>query len=203
MIKDGKMDNKTYLEESSRSVAPDIHMELTQEEASLLRRTMMDGIVSGEQCDGLKRKLFYGLDYTDKGLPQSVLDLERVSPDTLAAGLKGFIALYSNNPAINPIDLIHGIIGSQGESGELLEALSISVLDNQVPVDLVNIVEECGDKLWYIALTLRAVGSTIDEAMELNIEKLKKRYPGLWTQEAVLNRDLDGEREILEKSKTA
>lgn len=197
------MNNETYLEESSRSVAPDIHMELTQEEASLLRRTMMDGIVSGEQCDGLKRKLFYGLDYTDKGLPQSVLDLERVSPDTLAAGLKGFVKLYADNPAINPVDLIHGIVGSQGESGELLEALSISVLDNQIPVDLVNIIEECGDKLWYIALTLRAIGSTIDEAMELNIEKLKKRYPGLWTQEAVLNRDLDGEREILEKSKTA
>lgn len=52
-----------------------------------------------------------------------------------------------------------------------------------------------------VALVLRACGYTLEQAMERNIEKLRKRYPEKFTAEAALNRDLDGERAVLEGTK--
>lgn len=42
-------------------------------------------------------------------------------------------------------DIVHAILGIQTESAELLEALQ------KPKLDYVNIAEECGDSLWYIA----------------------------------------------------
>ena len=195
------MDNITYLEESSRSVAPDIHTDFTPLEATLIKKALMDSITAGDYCDSLKRKLFYGLEFTGKGLPENTMSLERMEGQAIAENLRKFIH-HNTESSINPIDLIHGIIGAAGETGELVDALSSTLL-KQGSIDTVNVIEEVGDVLWYLALILRSVNSTFEEAMELNIEKLRKRYPDLWSQEAVLNRDTDAEREILEKSKTA
>jgi NTP pyrophosphatase (non-canonical NTP hydrolase) len=60
---------------------------------------------------------------------------------------------------------------------------------------------------FYIAL-LRIVadryGFTLEEAAEVNIAKLAKRYPeGTFSVERALNRDLDGERAVLEGKEAA
>ena len=194
------MDNETYLAESSRSVAPGIHTEFTELEGTLIKKALMDTITAGDYCDSLKRKLFYGLEFTGKGLPSNTMSLEKIEGQAIAEHLRQFISHYAVSN-ITPNDLIHGIIGAAGETGELVDALTSSLL-KQGPIDTVNVGEEVGDVLWYLALILRSVNSTFEEAMELNIEKLRKRYPDKWSQKAVLDRDLDGEREILEKSKT-
>lgn len=195
------MDNTAYLEESSRSVAPGIHTNFSQGEATLIKQALMDTITAGDYCDSLKRKLFYGLEFTGKGLPENTMSIERMQGSAIVEHLRQFISRYETSN-ITPNDLIHGIIGAAGETGELVDALTSSLL-KQEPIDTVNIVEEVGDVLWYLALILRSVDSSFEEAMEKNIAKLHKRYPEKWTQEAVLDRDLDGEREILEKNNTA
>lgn len=186
------MDNKTYLVESSRSVAPEIHTNCTPIESGILRKAFMDMIVAGELCDSIKRKLFYGLGHISKGVPFNVMHLERMSGEQILGQLKQYASHFEAN------DLIHGILGAAGESGELLDALTAAILE-QKEIDKVNVVEEVGDVLWYLALVLRSVDSTLEEAMQININKLRKRYPEQWSQEAVVNRDLEGEREILEK----
>lgn len=56
-----------------------------------------------------------------------------------------------------------------------------------VPAD--NLKEELGDVLWYIATTAAGAGISLDEIMENNIEKLRKRYPEGFDAERSVNRD--------------
>ena len=66
-------------------------------------------------------------------------------------------------------------------------------------IDMPNVKEEAGDLLWYLARICDLAGWTIEELMELNINKLKARFPEKFTQDKAENRDLSKEREILEK----
>lgn len=94
--------------------------------------------------------------------------------------------------------LLHGAIGVGTEGGELLDQVKKHLYYGKA-LDKANVMEECGDVLWYVAVALDAVGFTMEEAMERNIGKLRARYPGNFTTEAALNRDLEAERKTLEK----
>ena len=37
---------------------------------------------------------------------------------------------------------------------------------------------ELGDIMWYVAQACMTLDTTIDEIIEMNVEKLEKRYPG-------------------------
>jgi NTP pyrophosphatase (non-canonical NTP hydrolase) len=93
--------------------------------------------------------------------------------------------------------LIHGMIGVCTEAGELQDMVKKFLIYNK-RFDPVNVLEECGDLLWYISLTLDSCGFTMDECMRRNIEKLRKRYPDKFSFDAANNRDLDAERAVLE-----
>ena len=71
------------------------------------------------------------------------------------------------------------------------------------PVDWVNVREEIGDVLWYLALLGRASGSTLEECGTINVKKREKRYPETLTAEhaeRVLCRDPAGERHAKEQA---
>lgn len=93
--------------------------------------------------------------------------------------------------------LIHGALGVSTEAGELLDALKKHVYYDK-PLDTVNVIEEAGDILWYLAIILAAAGSNFDEAMTRNIEKLRNRYPDGFTKQGALERNLEAERKALE-----
>jgi len=97
--------------------------------------------------------------------------------------------------------LTHGLIGITTEMGESWDAVKKYLIYGK-PMDTVNVVEELGDKLWYIALALDAVGATFEEAMQKNIDKLEARYQGTFTEDKALNRDLEKEREVLTSNQT-
>ena len=97
----------------------------------------------------------------------------------------------------NEVRVLHAAIGIATEAGELLDALKKQFYYLKIR-DPVNIMEEFGDLLWYIAIGLDACGSTMEQAMERNIAKLKARYGDKFSSEAALNRDLDTERKTLE-----
>lgn len=71
--------------------------------------------------------------------------------------------------------LVHATMGINGESGELLDAVKKHVFYRK-PLDVVNVKEEIGDIMWYCAIALDCVGSSFSEVMEMNKEKLSKRY---------------------------
>lgn len=93
--------------------------------------------------------------------------------------------------------LIHYQLGIGSESGELQNALKRWVAYGR-PVDAVNIKEELGDVLWYMARIMDQFGWTLEEVMALNIKKLETRFPEKFTTDAALNRDLEKERKTLE-----
>lgn len=98
-----------------------------------------------------------------------------------------------------PVRINHAIIGMTGEIGELAGALEKWIYYGQ-HLDVVNIKEEIGDVLWYIALLCRTCKLDLNEIMEANIAKLRKRFPDKYTDEraAEEGRDRQAERKTLE-----
>jgi NTP pyrophosphatase (non-canonical NTP hydrolase) len=100
--------------------------------------------------------------------------------------------------------LLHAILGFVTETGELADVLKKHLIYGK-PIDWTNVVEELGDKQWYTALASDVCGelvpgATWDGILVLNIQKLKHRYGEKFTTEKALNRDLEGERKVLEKA---
>lgn len=95
--------------------------------------------------------------------------------------------------------LFHFFVGIATESGELLDALKKSVIYGKT-LDKVNLKEELGDVMWYVARACSVLNLTLEEVMEVNINKLKARYGAAFTEHAAVNRDLNKERTILEDS---
>lgn len=83
--------------------------------------------------------------------------------------------------------LLHAVMGLTGEVGETADAIKKHILYNK-PLDKTNIKEEAGDILWYMALLLDEVGSSFEEVMQMNHDKLEKRFPGGFTEKLAQQR---------------
>ncbi len=94
--------------------------------------------------------------------------------------------------------LLHAAMGLTTEAGEFLDALKKHLFYGK-PLDLVNLREEIGDIMWYLAIACDALGTDFETEQERNIAKLRKRYPEKFDAEQAIERDLDAERAILEK----
>jgi NTP pyrophosphatase (non-canonical NTP hydrolase) len=95
-------------------------------------------------------------------------------------------------------DNVHMLFGMVDEIGELVKIFKAN-LAYKKDIDWFNVKEEVGDLLWYIAGFCDTNGFNLEEIMELNIAKLKARYPENFREEDANNRNLEKEREILEK----
>lgn len=98
------------------------------------------------------------------------------------------------------IRLLHGAMGLCTEAGEFQDAMKRHIFYGK-ELDYVNLMEEVGDTCWYLAIILDALNMTFDGALEINIEKLKARYPERFTEELALNRNLNVERTVLENDR--
>lgn len=93
--------------------------------------------------------------------------------------------------------ILHSCMGVSTEAGELVDACKKSMFYGK-QLDKVNLAEEAGDVLWYIAILCDELGITFEELFEVNITKLKKRYGEKFSDEKAEIRDLNAERKILE-----
>ena len=55
--------------------------------------------------------------------------------------------------------------------------------------DVVSIAKELGDICWYIAEAATAIGYSLEDIMQMNIDKLRKRYPEGFSAERSINRE--------------
>lgn len=185
-----------YLVESARTMPEErmFHGDLIPRQWMMAQ--MRAAISAGNSLDGIKKAFFYGKD--KDGVFARMRAMETYRNDPTCAGLPSMIG----DGSISGVDVIHAILGIFTESTELLEALHNYIEDGQ-PVDGVNIKEEVGDLFWYIAILCRLFGFTFDEAQFTNIDKLFKRYPDRFSESQAINRDLHGERAVLEGTTTA
>lgn len=84
-------------------------------------------------------------------------------------------------------ELLHAAIGICGEAGELLDAIKKHVIYGKV-FDRVNVVEELGDIEFYMQMMRTALCVERIEILRANVEKLSKRYPVGYTDQAAIER---------------
>jgi NTP pyrophosphatase (non-canonical NTP hydrolase) len=95
------------------------------------------------------------------------------------------------------LDDLHMVLGMQTEAAEIADVYKKTIAYKK-PLDFVNIKEELGDIMWYIANLCNMNGWDLRDIMQTNIDKLKTRYPEKFTEKEALNRNLKKERGVLE-----
>ncbi len=138
---------------------------------------------TGLESDCIKSKIFYK---KEKDLQVEYDKLVHDIPED------GQLALGDKT-----VQLTHGLMGITSESAELAKAILMGMA-SQENFDVVNIKEEIGDILVYAALIGNNLGFTLEDAMKANIAKRAKRFPNGFSEFNAVNRDLEGERTVLE-----
>ena len=97
-------------------------------------------------------------------------------------------AMTTLNPALSRKEvLINSVMGLCGESGEAIDIVKKHIFQGH-ELDREHLIEELGDVAWYLAVSCEAVGVTLGEAMQRNVDKLKKRYPDGFDKSRSINR---------------
>ena len=76
--------------------------------------------------------------------------------------------------------LLTAALGLTAEAGEFTEVVKKIILQGK-PYNEENVFHlkrELGDICWYLAQACMALDTTFDEVIEMNVDKLKARYPG-------------------------
>jgi NTP pyrophosphatase (non-canonical NTP hydrolase) len=94
-------------------------------------------------------------------------------------------------------DNIHMILGMVTEVGELADVYK-KYLAYGKPIDIINVEEEVGDLMWYIINFCTLNGFDLPTLLDLNIAKLRERYPDKFSSDRAINRNVSNERSILE-----
>lgn len=90
-------------------------------------------------------------------------------------------------PYDRPTDrLYHAVFGLTSEAGEVAGILQKSYQGHEVSKE--HIKKELGDCLWMVAEACEALGFSMDDVMETNIEKLRKRFPDGFDAEHSIHR---------------
>lgn len=92
----------------------------------------------------------------------------------------------------------HAVMGLVTEAGECMDAIKKAKIYGR-ELDAVNLLEEAGDIMWYLALLSSELDVSFEQMWEKNIAKLQARYPEKYSNEHALNRDASAERKTLEQ----
>lgn len=84
--------------------------------------------------------------------------------------------------------LLNGVMGLNGEAGECIDIMKKHLFQGH-ELDEEKLMDELSDVMWYAAITATGLGVTLDEVMEHNVEKLKKRYPDGFDKERSIHRE--------------
>ena len=76
--------------------------------------------------------------------------------------------------------LLTAALGLTAEAGEFSEVVKKIILQGKpyTEENVFHMKRELGDICWYIAQACIALDTTFDEILEMNVDKLKARYPG-------------------------
>ena len=76
--------------------------------------------------------------------------------------------------------LLTAALGLTAESGEFTEVVKKIILQGKpyTQENQFHMKRELGDICWYLAQACMALDTTFDEIIEMNVDKLKARYPG-------------------------
>ncbi len=167
------MEIEQYFEDAKRTVSHKFYAENVSADEFLKTTLSFESV--GCKLDDIKKSLYY-----DKF---DLNDTDQIGVNDVAERIG--------------VDTLHGILGIVTEGVELIQAINKTIATKE-EFDVVNMKEEIGDIMWYIALLCNTHNIDLKQVMQTNINKLKQRFPEKFTTDNANNRDLRAEREILE-----
>lgn len=72
--------------------------------------------------------------------------------------------------------LTNGVMGLCGESGECVDLMKKHLFQGH-ELDVDHMAKELGDVAWYLAVSAYAIGYDLETVFQMNVDKLRKRYP--------------------------
>ena len=175
---------KKYVEASERFLSGKFHPSKSDPHENGLRSAIEEFIAAAEKLDQYEKHKYYG-----KALSQ---EIEKAPVQ---------ISIQEFNRSDDSAEKsLHAIIGLATESAELLEAMYKHKWGGE-EFDEVNCKEEIGDTFWYLAILFREFKYDLGDVLQINDDKLDKRYGAKFTEESAINRDLTAERKVLEGKK--
>ena len=98
------------------------------------------------------------------------------------------LAMRTLNPDLDKAEvLLNSVMGLCGESGEAIDLVKKHRMHGH-PFDRDKFAKELGDIAWYLAEAATAIDMNLEDILQMNIDKLKKRYPEGFDAEKSINR---------------
>lgn len=72
--------------------------------------------------------------------------------------------------------ILNGLMGLNGEAGECIDILKKHLYQGHA-FDSEHMAKELGDVAWYLAISAEAIGYDLETIFQMNIDKLRARYP--------------------------
>lgn len=90
--------------------------------------------------------------------------------------LEYWVDVRANGHVPDAGGIFNACLGLSGEVGEFNDMIKKWVF-HEKELDMEHAKKEMGDVLWYVAMMCESFGWDIDEIMQMNVDKLKARYP--------------------------
>lgn len=84
--------------------------------------------------------------------------------------------------------LTNGVLGLSGESGECADIVKKHLFQGH-ELDAEKLAKELGDVAWYLAVASYAIGYSLETVLQMNVDKLRKRYPDGFSAERSIHRE--------------
>ena len=83
--------------------------------------------------------------------------------------------------------LLNSALGLCGESGEVADLLKKYHFQGH-NLDIDHVAKELGDIAWYLAVGAYSIGYDLEKILQMNVDKLKARYPDGFSTDRSLHR---------------
>lgn len=83
--------------------------------------------------------------------------------------------------------LLNSALGLCGESGEVADLIKKHRFQGH-DLDLDHVAKELGDISWYLAVGAYSIGYDLEKILQMNVDKLKARYPDGFSADRSLHR---------------
>lgn len=93
----------------------------------------------------------------------------------------------SDKESVDIGGIFNACLGLSGEVGEFNDMIKKWVF-HEKDLDMEHAKKEAGDILWYVVMLCESFGWNMEEIMQMNVDKLKARYPEGFDVERANNR---------------
>lgn len=86
----------------------------------------------------------------------------------------------------NGHNIANAAMGLSGEAGECTDIIKKHLFHGHA-LDVEHLAKELGDVAWYIAVCAHIIGYDLETVLQMNVDKLRKRYPDGFSEEKSIN----------------